>query len=146
MINSAKTHTLLLILIMFALGIGNTFAANSVVVIPMAGTNPTTQWALVAGNGDIMTQSGGISVITSGGGSFWLDFGKDLTGHAIVATQQHSATAGPTSVSVCGGADQSGPIHFCGNGALASTNVLVVVTRNNLGTAFGLPFYVAILP
>ena len=124
-------------------------AAEKVVVVPLSvNKTSSTQWALVDYDGTILNQSGGISVLSTSSGSYWLDFGQDLTGHAIMATPQGGqVNTGYAYVAICGGVGVTGSeTHFCGGGAYASTNVLSVVTKSSNGIIAPYPFYVVVLP
>ncbi len=128
--------------------IGHALAADKVVVVPLNVQSPATQWVLVSDAGIIVNQSGGIYVLVKNTGRYWLDFGNDLTGHAIIGTQQSlgDSVGGTVIVTICGGADAIGETHFCGLGQFESTSAVNVVTKRNDGVIADRPFYLVVLP
>jgi hypothetical protein len=67
----------------------------------------TLQWALVASDGTILAQSGGIAMAQHGTGFYILDFGRNLSGHLLQATpatlNSDATLSGTVLVGVCGG-------------------------------------------
>ncbi len=104
-----------------------------------------TLWAAVQSNGTIADQSGGITVVAHGGGSYEVDFGQDVSGRALVATGVNARVIadailcnGGTGVGTdCSPTAPNDSEHVFVNTALAA--VAPAVTTN-------LPFYVAALP
>jgi len=95
MINSVKTRTPILAFILFVFAVGYTFAANKVVVIPMAAdAPPASQWANVSSSGNILDQSGGITIDTQYVDSqafYYLDFGNGVSESGISATMSYGS-------------------------------------------------------
>lgn len=93
----------------------------------------TVRWALVAADGTITAQSGGISLVSHPfPGEYRLEFGSSLIGKpAVVTLSGHdNAFAGATWVAPCGTTAESYP-----NCSGLSTSVLDVVIQNEAGSA-----------
>jgi hypothetical protein len=145
MIKSVKARTPILAFILFVFAAGYTFAANKVVVIPLgADAAPTAQWALVKDDGTILDQSGGIVMNKHPTpGFYYLDFGKDVSGHAIVATSRYPSTDNFVSTGACGGSAYNTAIILCDRSN--NNNTVFVGVRNTSDGVNGY-FYVAVLP
>jgi hypothetical protein len=104
-----------------------------------------TLWAAVKSDGTIADQSGGISVTPLGGGGYVINFGKHVSGRALVATGTNARVF--VDAILCNGGSGIGTDcspdapndskHVGVNTALAAT---APATLTNL------PFYVAALP
>lgn len=75
---------------------------NAANAAKLAGQSPgafqsAVRWALVAANGSIVRQSGGITV-TGGGGIYEANFGTNVSDGAIVADEIDNGTTGGTAV------------------------------------------------
>ena len=148
-----KVPTTILTLVLFVLTIGHTYGAgNKVVVIPMAGDQiaaDKAQWALVKGvDGSIIRQSGGITATGTGDGGYFVDFGRDVTGHAIVANSQWLA-ARVITVIICGNADglgEPGETITCPPSYDTTSHVFVSTHDPVTGTNKTGHFYIAALP
>lgn len=107
------------------------------------------QWALVKGSdGSIIAQSGGISVIKGGDpvGGYYVNFGEDVTGRAILTNLQWSISeqGGMASVAICGGAtDETVTCILAGTN---SPDNVWVSTRDQAGALRNSDFYIAVLP
>ena len=144
MINSVKARTPILALILFVSAVGYTFAQNKVVVIPMAADEAL--WALVNSDGTIESQSGGVTVTHPSSGSNWVDFGKDVTGHAIIANLRYPSRKAIISLTICGGTG-SETFNCTAMPSLNKNSVVWVGTYENDGTELvDNRFYVAVLP
>jgi hypothetical protein len=113
-----------------------------------AGYQPRTMWAYVDNSGQILSQSGGISVEAHIQGGTWLNFPQQVGGKAIVASPWAGDTGYETSVEVapCGYVGETatpGSI-ACDHG----TNTLndAFVATENEGTGAFLAFYVVVIP
>ena len=106
-----------------------------------------TSWALVNADGTIADQSGGITMAaTTGSGGFYLDFGFDTSGHAIMVSIKYrnavpTNSEGFATVSPCGNQGTT-----CTPGGTNNTDHVWVLTQDPDGTNAPLPFYVAVLP
>jgi hypothetical protein len=104
------------------------------------------RWALVAADGTIVDQSGGITMTTSFPGGYYLNFGSSVEGHAILGTIKYRNAApgnsdGTLNLSPCGALGTT-----CAPVGTNNTNHVWVLTRNGSGTQDGRPFYVTVLP
>lgn len=111
---------------------------------------PKVRWALIDSAGTIVSQSGGISVASSSGGGYYLNFGEALTGKGISATVRYDGTGGlndgEITTSVCGGAFLAPETDatFCVPAGTNNANHLWVFTSNSAGTEAARDFYVAV--
>ena len=104
-----------------------------------------TLWAAVQSNGTIDDQSGGITVVAQGGGSYIVNFHKNVSGRALVASGVNGRVI--VDATLCNGGTGVGSDcspdapndnrHVGVNTALAAT---APATFTNL------PFYIAALP
>jgi hypothetical protein len=104
-----------------------------------------TLWAAVQSNGTVVDQSGGISVVARGGGSYEIDFGEDVSGRALTATGTNARVI--ANVTLCNGGTGVGS--NCSptapnDGEHAFVNTALAVVSPAILT--NLPFYVAALP
>ncbi len=108
------------------------------------------RWALVAGDGTIVAQSGGISVkSTATNGVKIMDFGEPLLGRGVIATLNAGSTAtGFVMATICGGDTLETKACNVIVGADDTTSELAVVTLNTAGPPAleNKSFYVAVLP
>lgn len=108
-----------------------------------------TLWAAVARTGAIAQQSGGIKAERTGTGYYAVDFGKNLSGRALVVSatrQREIATA-----YLCNGGKLGVGRDCSGYAPNDSRHVRVVTLLGggsppNLGRFTDLPFYIAALP
>lgn len=104
-----------------------------------------TLWAAVQSNGTIVDQSGGISVVARGNGSYEIDFGEDVSGRALTATGTNArvianatlCTGGTGVGSDCAPTAPNDNRHVFVNTALAAAAPAILTN---------LPFYIAALP
>lgn len=143
MTNKLKTRTPLLALILFIFSIGYA-VAEKVVVVPLGAD--TAQWALIKGsNSTIIRQSGGISVTSSStAGIYYVNFGRDIRGHAISAMLQSGSYDKTITAGICG---NDGTSETVGCGTSYTTSTLIVHVRNSQSSGWSHgTFYVAVLP
>lgn len=143
MINLIKARTPILAIILSLLAVGYTFAANRVVVVPMAADE--AQWALVHSDGAIITGSSGVSSIKNSTGGYFIKFGKDVTGHAVVATpksiNRHITTR------ICGGPHAGAPGEAVGcSSPYSNPKYVLAYTFLYDGSQIDTSFYIAVLP
>jgi len=101
------------------------------------------RWALVAANGSIIRQSGGITS-TGGGGLYELNFGANVSNSALLADEiDNGTTAGTTAVMSCADSGQTG-FGLCGAGV--DPNVVKVATTDAAATGVSAQaFYLAVI-
>jgi hypothetical protein len=104
------------------------------------------RWALVAADGTIVDQSGGITMTSSFDGGYYLNFGSSVEGHAIFGTIKYrNATPGNSdgtlNLSPCGALGTT-----CAVSGTNNTDHVWVLTRDGSGTQDGRPFYITVLP
>jgi hypothetical protein len=107
-----------------------------------AGASP--RWALVAANGTIPVQSGGISITaTTGAGGYYVNFGSSIAGKLLIANSSDMdlAFGGTVLASPCGGGSDG---VACVPAGTNTANHAFVFTSNSANTA-GQPhaFYVS---
>ncbi len=105
------------------------------------------QWALVAANGAIISQSGGISLsATDGTGGYYLDFQKPTTGKAITVSLSNvdQAYDGTPQAVPCGGGTGSAT---CTPAGTNDANHLFVFTSSptNSGAGVNHAFYITVI-
>jgi len=97
----------------FAAGAEAPIAANaeSLGGTPASGYQTAAHWALVDKGGTIVSQSGGISVVSHTSGEYILDFGFSVVGHPILVTQstRDNSFVGGVSTAPCGTTTESYP-------------------------------------
>jgi hypothetical protein len=109
--------------------------------LPPSAYQPRVRWALVAPDGTVLRQSGGITVVDFGG-IYELDFGANVSNSALAGNTVDNGTAGgPLSLMSC--ADSGAP----GFGTCTATNpnVVKVVTTNAAGTITSRTFYLEVI-
>lgn len=112
-----------------------------------AGYERRAMWASVsADTDDIVTQSGGISVVGHFGGGYYLVFPENVTGKSIVATPISSALGSPggtvdLKVAACGSGPESAS---CAQGP--NTNNEAFIATFAAGTQSDVAFYITVLP
>lgn len=100
-------------------------------------------WALVEGDdGSIIAQSGGIEVTRGFTGGHYIDFGTDVTGHAILATLQWG-DAGMISAAICGGVTDETVFCVVGDD---TPEWVFIETLDEAGDAADSDYYVTVLP
>jgi hypothetical protein len=117
-----------------------------------------TRWALVAGDGAIVKQSGGIAVVSASSGRYVVDFGESVSGRAIM-TSSKFPQAGPTPLpntnglveaAICGAsvASSQGETVNCTPASNNDTSHVFVQTATASGSPSNdpRPFYIAVLP
>ena len=114
---------------------------------PSGPAGPGARWALVKADGTILAQSGGISITSHTPGLYILNFGSQITGKLILASNSYAseAVAGRGSViaNPCGGAPE-GSTTACPAGN--DTSHVEVATSNPANTvATDHSFYVAVV-
>lgn len=101
------------------------------------------RWALVAADGSIIRQSGGITA-TAIGGLYELNFGANVSNSALLADEiDNGTTAGTTAVMSCADSGQTG-FGTCTVGV--NPNVVKVATTDAAATGVSpQPFYLAVI-
>lgn len=101
------------------------------------------RWALVAADGSIIRQSGGITS-TGGGGIYELNFGANVSNSALLADEiDNGSTAGTTAVMSCADSGQTG-FGSCGIGV--NPNVVKVATTDAAAVGVSAQaFYLAVI-
>ncbi len=105
------------------------------------------QWALVAADGTIISQSGGISVsATDGSGGYYLDFHKPTTGKAITVSLSNvdEAYGGTPQAVPCGGG--TGAARCDPTGTNDSDHLFVFTSSpTNSGAGANHAFYITVI-
>ncbi len=123
-------------------------AANAANAAKLGGQPPSAfqarvRWVLVAADGTVIRQSGGIAVVSSGSGLYELDFGANVSNSAIIADElDNGTTAGTTAVMSCADSGQTG-FGTCSNAG--NPNIVKVATTD--AAAVGVspqPFYLTV--
>ncbi len=117
--------------------------------IDSTGFQTKVRWALVAANGTIIAQTGGISLAAGGGaaGNYYLNFGSSLTGKAVVVTSTYtdadSGFRGTAFTTLCGGGAQGSACAPAGT----NTDTHVFVASSNPANTGLQPhgFYIAVI-
>jgi len=114
---------------------------------PSGPAGPGARWALVKSDGTILAQSGGISITSHTPGLYILDFGSQITGKLILASNSYASEAaggrGSIIANPCGGAPE-GSTTACPAGN--DTSHVEVATSNPANTtATDHSFYVAVI-
>ena len=108
------------------------------------------QWALVRADGTIDSQSGGISMSFSGGGGYYMNFGRNVSGRPILVTLNYgnfsgtSYAAGQVTTAPCGGASTDPVRTTCTVTGTNNPNHVFISTNNQSGAAAARPFYIVI--
>jgi hypothetical protein len=104
-----------------------------------------TLWAAVADNGTIVAQSGGITVVPLGSGSYAVNFGVDVSGRALMATGVKARVIADATICNGGGGVGSDCTGFAPNDSMhVGVNTALAATAP--ATFTNLAFYVAALP
>jgi hypothetical protein len=127
------------------LTVPNATNATNLGGVSSSGYETKVQWAHVAANGSIISQSGGITVsATTGVGGYYLNFGAPTTGKAITVSLSDidQAFGGTALATPCGGG--TGGV-TCDATGTNDANHVFVFTSNEANTD-GLPhaFYITI--
>jgi hypothetical protein len=125
--------------------------ANALGGRPASAFAGAEQWALVQVDGTIDSQSGGISMTAhSAGGYYYLDFGRNVSGRAILVSLNggNNATTfyynGQVTVAPCGGADTDPVRTHCYATGTNDSNHVFVETTDATGGPSDRPFYIVI--
>jgi hypothetical protein len=121
----------------------NSVTSAKVVDGSITSADTADRWALIDGDGTIIAQSGGISVVdTSGAGNYYLDFGSSQAGRSIVVTPAVRPSDGGYGISavvtVCTAPPAGIP---CGSG-LDDANHVYVATSDGSGSGNDQGFYI----
>jgi hypothetical protein len=101
---------------------------------------PAARWAQVNADGTIVAQSGGITLTPDGfAGSYYVNFGSNISGKALVVTLRYNAKGGANTIR-CGGPPEG---TFCSVGD--NVNHAFVGTFNDSGVNTDAPFYIALI-
>ena len=111
-----------------------------------AGGSAASKWALIRGDGGIVTQSGGITLAAHpSSGTYILNFGSAVAGKPLLASGAYASDPGDqrgeTTAGPCGGGSEG---RTCGVGFDDSSHVFVQ-TRDNAGFPSDHAFYVVVL-
>jgi hypothetical protein len=111
-----------------------------------AGGSAASKWALIRGDGGIVTQSGGITLAAHpSSGTYILNFGSAVAGKPLLASGAYASDPGDqrgeTTAGPCGGGSAG---RTCGVG-FDDANHVYVQTRNNDGFPSDHAFYVVVL-
>ena len=107
---------------------------------------PGARWALIAPDGTVLAQTGGISVTTHPfAGGYYIDFGSSLTGKNLqvvpALTDADNGFRGVSGILLCGGGQQGGQCFATGTND--DHHVFVYTTNVDNTTEEGHAFYVA---
>src|SRR5713101_5145410 len=110
---------------------------------PAGPAGPGAKWALIKGNGDIIAQSGGITVSHPFTGGYYVKFDSAVTGKNVTATNAYrdsdtSARSGPL-VTICGEGTEGSSCSFSDN-----AQTVYVGTSSTAGVPENHAFYVAV--
>jgi hypothetical protein len=100
---------------------------------------PAARWAQFKADGQILAQSGGITLTAKGTGAYWINFGSSLVGKALLATIRYG-DVGFIQVVRCGGGVDGTPCSFGDN-----PNHLYVGTFTTAAAAADKAFYVSVV-
>ena len=114
---------------------------------PAGAYESRAQWALVDKEGNILAQSGGITIDTkyAAGGLYYLGFGRSLADRPVSVVPHYGdgGLTGDASATVCGGSGVPGGFDCAVNGE-NDPNHLLVRLQSNTGTDAPFGFYVTI--
>jgi hypothetical protein len=105
------------------------------------GKEDKVRWALVSAAGNILAQSGGISV-----NGVYLDFGSSQVNHALLVTPLYSNAVGANSqatVALCGGPGNPGGVPCS---APNDVNHVIVITTDSAGSGAARGYWIASIP
>lgn len=114
---------------------------------PASAYQPRTQWAFVKSNGTVLSQSGGISVLSHNvNGGNYVDFGQSVVGKSIITSARYldpniGSQGAVITAEPCSGPLNTFPCLF--SGTFENPNVAFVLTANSEGD--GEPFGFSIL-
>jgi hypothetical protein len=111
-----------------------------------AGGSAASKWALIRGDGGIVTQSGGITLAAHpSSGTYILNFGSAVAGKPLIASGAYAGDPGDqrgeTTAGPCGGGSEG---RTCPTG-FDTTSHVYVQTRDNSGNPSDHAFYVVVL-
>jgi len=101
---------------------------------PAGPAGPGARWVTAKGDGSVLAQSGGIAVTRFAAGNYFLDFGENVQGKALlVSFHDDGFLGGSTGISPCGGS----PWRDCsfGGAQVNTPNHAMVYTANQTNTA-----------
>jgi hypothetical protein len=109
-----------------------------------------TKWALVGRDGNFVAGSATYSIIQSGPGQYYVNFGSAVNGHAIVVTSASrdadNGTRGTAYATVCGAGTGTPPPDTSTCSLNNNTSTVFVTTLNPANTtAQSHAFYIAVL-
>ena len=114
---------------------------------PAGAYESRVQWALVDKEGNILAQSGGITIDTAyaAGGLYYLGFGRSLANRPVSVVPHYGdgGLTGDASATVCGGNSVPGGFDCAVNGE-NDPNHLIVRLQSSTGTDAPFGFYVTI--
>jgi hypothetical protein len=146
-VTGAKIDTTTLGPVPTATSAANAANAEKLGGVLASGYERRAMWATVsAATDDIVTQTGGISVVGHFAGGYYLLFPEDVTGKSIVATPISSTLGSPggtvdLKVAACGNAPESA---FCAQGP--NTNNEAFIATFAAGAQSDVAFYITVLP
>lgn len=111
---------------------------------PAGPSGPQGRWAHVSGTGTIIAQSGGVTVIAGGTGTYFVSFtGATIVDKPVLATASRtsSLTYHYVTATPCGGAPQGVACTQSNN-----TNTVLVNTLTEAGALSNESFYVMVVP
>ena len=112
---------------------------------PQGVPGPGARWALIAPDGTVLAQTGGISVTSHFTGGYYIDFGSSLTGKNVqvvpALTDADNSFRGVSGILLCGGGQQGGVCFATGTND--DHHVFVYTTNVDNTTEEGHAFYVA---
>lgn len=116
--------------------------ANQLGGVAPSGYEKAIAWVHVAADGTILAQSGGISVVHGGTGYYFINFGFDTTGHALlVSPSGKTFSANEMWATSCGGGTQ-------GVNCVSTNDVnhVVVDSQAPAGTYADHAYFLAVVP
>ena len=118
--------------------------ANLLGGVPSPGYQRRSMWALVNGDGTILSQSGGISLQAHGPGGYWLHFPEVVAGKAISATAWNGWEPEDPGIEAapCGGV--SGGLVPCAKGTNTTSDAFVGTQEEGAPADVG--FYIVVIP
>ena len=120
-----------------------TNAADADTVDGMDAADLMPMWALIKGSdGSIISQSGGITAVRGFAGGYYVDFGADVKGHALMATLQWPS-AENISAAICGGPTDETVTCVVGDDDSES---VYVRTTDSAALGVNADFYITVLP
>jgi hypothetical protein len=115
---------------------------------PASAYEPRPQWALVASDGTIVAQSGGITInaANASSGQYFVDFGTSVANRPASVTLHYGdgGITGDTSATPCGGTAVPGGFDCSFVTGVNDANHLLVRTESNTGGNAPFGFYVSL--